>query len=59
MTVPSAIRAAIRLLLGWLCACHRDRRDRQLLASLDPRMLRDLGLDRRAVEGDSTQDFWR
>jgi len=56
MTVASAIRAGIRLLLGWLCACHRDR---QLLASLDARLLRDLGLDRKAVDSDSTQGFWR
>jgi uncharacterized protein YjiS (DUF1127 family) len=36
--------------------CARDRR---LLASLDDRMLRDIGIDRGAVENDGTTWFWR
>jgi uncharacterized protein YjiS (DUF1127 family) len=34
-------------------------RDRRLLASLDDRMLRDIGIDRGAVENDGTTWFWR
>ena len=37
----------------------RRARDKQLLASLDDRMLRDIGLDRAAVETDSAVSFWR
>ena len=58
-TFSSALRAASRRLLGWLCACHRQRRDRRLLANLDQRLLRDLGLDRATIADDGTQGFWR
>lgn len=34
-------------------------RDRRLLASLDDRMLRDIGIDRGAVENAGTTWFWR
>jgi uncharacterized protein YjiS (DUF1127 family) len=54
----SALRAASWRLLGWLSACHRQRRDRRLLANLDQRMLRDLGFDRVTI-ADDTQGFWR
>ena len=40
----------------WL---HQGYRNRQLLASLDERMLRDIGIDRAAVGSDSTVSFWR
>ena len=33
--------------------------DQRLLASLDDRLLRDLGIDRSAVGGDSTSLYWR
>ena len=49
----------LRPLLGRLRAFRAERRDRQVLASLDPRLLRDLGLDRTAIEDDSTEGFWR
>lgn len=55
MTLGSAIRNLSSLLLGWLSARRRDRRDVQLLGHLDARMLRDLGLER----DESTQGFWR
>ena len=35
------------------------RRDRRLLASLDDRSLRDIGIDRATAESDSTTSFWR
>jgi uncharacterized protein YjiS (DUF1127 family) len=34
-------------------------RDRQVLASLDDRMRRDIGIDRATAERDSTTSFWR
>ena len=37
---------------------NRRYRDRQLLESLNDRMLGDIGIDRAAV-GDSTTAFWR
>jgi uncharacterized protein YjiS (DUF1127 family) len=38
----------------------RERvRDRRRLAALDDRMLRDIGVDRGAVQQDSTASFWR
>ena len=35
------------------------RRDHRLLASLDDRSLRDIGIDRATAESDSTTSFWR
>lgn len=59
MTLASVLCAMLRPLLGRLRAFRAERRDRQVLASLDPRLLRDLGLDRTAIEDDSTEGFWR
>ena len=41
-------------LISW----YQGFRDRQLLASLDDRMLRDIGIDRATVGSDSTTSFW-
>ena len=38
---------------------HQRRRDQRLLARLDDRSLRDIGIDRATVESDSTASFWR
>jgi uncharacterized protein YjiS (DUF1127 family) len=38
---------------------RRYRRDRQLLASLSERELRDIGIDRTMVKNDSAVVFWR
>jgi len=38
---------------------NRGYRDRQLLASLDDRQLRDMGIDRATVENDRSPPFWR
>ena len=46
-------------LVEWLRAWNRRRRDRRLLAGLDDRVLRDMGIDRVAVERDSAMSFWR
>ena len=51
-------RTLIRLVEG-VISWDQCRRDRRLLASLDERMLRDIGIDRAAVEDDSTTSFWR
>jgi len=37
---------------------YQGFRDRQLLASLDDRQLRDIGIDRATVGSDSTTSFW-
>ena len=42
-----------------LIAWYQGFADRRLLASLDDRLLRDLGIDRSAVGGDSTASYWR
>jgi uncharacterized protein YjiS (DUF1127 family) len=45
--------------LEHLIAWYHGFADRRLLASLDDRQLRDLGIDRSAVGGDSTASYWR
>jgi len=40
-------------------AWRRHRRDRTLLANLNERELRDLGIDRAMVETDRVAEFWR
>jgi uncharacterized protein YjiS (DUF1127 family) len=46
-------------LVSLLASWHRRRRDRRLVASLDDRALRDLGIDRSMVDNDSILPFWR
>jgi uncharacterized protein YjiS (DUF1127 family) len=48
----------VRLVEGIVSWDERVR-DRRRLASLDDRTLRDIGIDRAAVENDSTTGFWR
>jgi uncharacterized protein YjiS (DUF1127 family) len=50
--------ALVRLVEGILSWDARVR-DGQLLARLDDRMLRDIGIDRAAIENDSSTWFWR
>ncbi len=45
----------VKRVIAW----YRGRRDRQLLASLDDQMLRDIGIDRATAGSDSTTSFWR
>jgi uncharacterized protein YjiS (DUF1127 family) len=45
----------VQSVISW----NQCRRDRQLLASLDERTLRDIGIDRAAVKDDCTTSFWR
>jgi uncharacterized protein YjiS (DUF1127 family) len=45
----------VRLIGRW----RQRRRDQQLLASLDERALRDLGVDRTAINIESSVPFWR
>jgi uncharacterized protein YjiS (DUF1127 family) len=45
----------LELVVGW----NRRRRDWQLLAGLDERNLRDIGIDSTVVERDSAMSFWR
>jgi uncharacterized protein YjiS (DUF1127 family) len=46
-------------LAEFITAWRRYRRDRRLLASLNERELRDIGIDRSMVENDSAVEFWR
>jgi uncharacterized protein YjiS (DUF1127 family) len=45
----------IEYVVSWR-ECARSRRH---FASVDDRMLRDIGIDRDMAEGDSTSSFWR
>jgi uncharacterized protein YjiS (DUF1127 family) len=59
--------ARFRILLGrtrarvveHVISWDQRRRDRRRLASLDDRMLRDIGIDRATAGSDSTSSFWR
>jgi uncharacterized protein YjiS (DUF1127 family) len=51
-------RTLVRL-VEQVIARDQRRRDRRLLAILDDRMLRDIGIDRATAESDSTTSFWR
>jgi uncharacterized protein YjiS (DUF1127 family) len=44
--------------LGWLREALRRRRTRRLLAELDDRMLRDIGVSRDEAEYESNKPFW-
>lgn len=46
---------ALDLVLLWLAR----RRDREILAGLDDRMLRDIGITRADIEHESSKPFWR
>jgi uncharacterized protein YjiS (DUF1127 family) len=46
-------------LVRWAKRRHERAHDRRLLASLDDRTLRDIGLDRASVDRESTTSFWR
>jgi len=56
-------RASWRLILGLIAAAlrewHRRRVERGELASLDERMIRDVGLDPGSVYYEANQSFWR
>ncbi|MBR1144904.1 DUF1127 domain-containing protein [Bradyrhizobium sp. AUGA SZCCT0431] len=56
-------RASWHLILGLIVAIVREWRHRSVarreLASLDERMLRDIGLDPGTVDYEASQSFWR
>ena len=54
----SLARGLVRL-MERVIAWHRRRPDRRRLARLDDRSLRDIGIERAAVEDESTVSFWR
>lgn len=47
------------LLVGLVMSMYEGRRDRELLAGLDDRQLRDIGIDRAVVGGSDASGFWR
>ena len=53
--LPPWIVAATRRLIRW----RETRRQRQHLAALDDRMLRDIGLSRSDVQVEVEKPFWR
>ena len=52
---PGRLARWLERLIAW----YQGFADRRLLASLDDRQLRDLGIDRSAVGGDNTASYWR
>ncbi len=55
----AVLRAARARWVERIVSWRRRARDRRLLARRDDRLLRDIGLDRGAVEDESTTSFWR
>ncbi len=51
--------AALARLVECVISWHERVCSRRILASYDDRMLRDIGIDRAAVENESTASFWR
>lgn len=58
--------SAVLVLRGWsssivrrIARWHRLAYERRLLASLDDRMLRDIGVTRLDAEAESSKPFWR
>lgn len=51
-------RALLRT-FDWLAACHERGAQRRILASLDDRMLKDIGLGRGDVAEECAKPFWR
>jgi uncharacterized protein YjiS (DUF1127 family) len=49
------LNGLIALFVSW----HRSLRDRRLLARLDDRALRELGIDRAVVDSESSMPSWR
>jgi uncharacterized protein YjiS (DUF1127 family) len=55
----AAVAARVVAVLALLRRWHRRARERALLAALDERMLRDIGVERSDVEREINQRFWR
>jgi len=53
--LDSSLSAALKMLSIW----DRRHRDRLHLASLDHRMLRDIGISNADVEHEASKPFWR
>lgn len=51
---PAATRGPLALLRRWM----RLRRERAALATLDPRLLQDIGVDRAAAAAEAARPFW-
>jgi len=53
---PRPRRASI---LSWLAAAFERQRQRDLLATLDDRALRDIGIGREEARAEANKPFWR
>jgi uncharacterized protein YjiS (DUF1127 family) len=56
---PASWRLILGLIVATMREWHRRRMERRELASLDERMIRDIGLDPGAVYYEASQSFWR
>jgi uncharacterized protein YjiS (DUF1127 family) len=55
----AVLGGALARLIEYVVSWRDCARSRQHFASVDDRMLRDIGIDRDMVEDDSTSSFWR
>ena len=59
LPIPGALWQGLRGLSGLFWRCYERRQQRLVLASLDPRQLRDLGLARDEATVEAAKPFWR
>lgn len=55
---PAGANALVRLLTGWFNLQAKQRSRRQL-AELDPRLLRDIGIDRATALDEAQRSVWQ
>jgi uncharacterized protein YjiS (DUF1127 family) len=58
-SLGAAMEDAVTRLFDGLLDRHERARSRRLLATLDDRMLQDIGIDRAAVSRELSRPFWR
>ena len=59
LTIGLRVHAALAAIAGAVYEWNERGRQRRLLARLDDRMLRDIGLTRLDVEREVSKPFWR
>jgi len=58
-TLGAAVENAVIRLFDGLLDWHERARSRRMLATLDDRMLQDIGIGRAAVSREMSRPFWR